>query len=483
MGEFFNIAGIALFILNWLIRLWALFYIPRGRKPVAAMAWILAISLVPIAGIVVFFLIGSPKLSRSRRAMQRTIDGLIESATHAKADIPVDLDEVAYNRYMPLIKLSQALGKLPARRGNKVKVIAGYDDILHDMIKRFKHAKEYIYLEFYAVALDETTRPVFDALEAAVKRGVQVYMLFDSLGTHKYRGYTHMTDELTRIGVTWRKSLPLGLNFMQYNRPDLRNHRKIVVIDGDIGYIGSINLIEPTYQRRDDIIYEELVVRMKGPVVDQCGAIFAADWFSETGVALEKFARTEELVEKTSGTLAQLLPSGPSYDHDNNLQMFVALMYAAKRRIVITNPYFVPDDALLTAVIGAVRRGVNVTIINSAAMDQWMVGHAQRSYYSQLLQEGVNIYLYDKPTLLHAKHVTIDDDIAVVGSSNMDIRSFQLDLEAVMIFYDKGVVSDLLKIQQQNLNHATKIDPQTWKQRGFFKEALDSLARLTAALQ
>jgi len=478
-----NIVGAILFVVNWLIIIWALLYIPRDRKPVAAMAWILAISLIPIPGIILFFIIGSPKLSRTRRAMQRTIDGLIGTATKTAADVPLGLSELDFQRYMPLIKQNQSLGKMPALRGNKVKVLPGYEEILHDMIKRIKHAKEYVYLEFYAVALDDTTKPFFGALEAAVKRGVEVYMLFDSLGTHKYHSYHQMTRELTRIGVTWHKLLPISLIPRQYNRPDLRNHRKIVVVDGEVGYIGSINLIESTYQRHDDIRYEELVVRVKGPVVSQCGAIFAADWFSETGVALEKFARPVEVVVKEKGVLAQLLPSGPSYDHDNNLQLFVSLLYAAKRRVVITNPYFVPDEALLVAVIAAIKRGVTVSIINSAAIDQWMVGHAQRSYYAQLLKEGVHIYLHNEPVLLHAKHVTIDDDIAVVGSSNMDMRSFQLDQETVIVLYDKGVVADLVKVQQRNMNDSTKIEPGDWKRRGFLHEALESIARLTSSVQ
>jgi cardiolipin synthase len=150
---------------------------------------------------------------------------------------------------------------------------------------------------------------------------------------------------------------------------------------------------------------------------------------------------------------------------------------------VITNPYFVPDDALLTAVISAVKRGVEVIIINSEAKDQWMVGHAQRSYYQQLLEAGVTIYLHNAPILLHSKHVTVDDDIAVVGSSNMDIRSFQLNLECVVVLYDKSVVAKLNEIQEKNIANSHMITLDNWGRRSIFKELLDSIARLTAALQ
>jgi cardiolipin synthase len=241
-------------------------------------------------------------------------------------------------------------------------------------------------------------------------------------------------------------------------------------------------MIERTYQRKDTVTYDELVVRMTGPVVNQCAAIFAGDWFSETGqsptVLLEPMVSDEQ-----DGVMAQVLPSGPAYDHENNLKLFVSLLYTAKHRVVITNPYFVPDDALLTAVISAVNRGVEVVIINSQVKDQWMVGHAQRSYYQQLLEAGVKIYLHNAPRLLHSKHVTVDDDIAVVGSSNMDIRSFQLNLECVVVLYDTSVVKKLQRIQQKNIANAHVITLDQWNNRPFYKEFLDSIARLTAALQ
>jgi cardiolipin synthase len=181
--------------------------------------------------------------------------------------------------------------------------------------------------------------------------------------------------------------------------------------------------------------------------------------------------------------LAQLLPSGPGYDTLNNAKLFAALIHKAEKSIVITNPYFVPEEAILDAITSAAKRGVDVTIINSEAMDQWMVGHAERSYYAELMDTGVKIYLYKYPVLLHSKHMTIDDDIAVIGSSNMDIRSFELDLECIVVAYSKSVVKDLRKVQKYNLSRATKVNPDTWHQRPFFDKFRDSIARLTSALQ
>lgn len=477
------IIGIAALFIDWIIRITFVLYVPRGRKPTAAMAWLLAILIIPIFGVLLFLIIGSPKLSKRRRLQQQSIDALIENATRSADVVPAGLTTLEYERYAPLIKQNKALGKLPAHRGNTVTILDDYQSMIDDLIAQIRKAEQYVYIEYFIIAYDKSTKPFFDALEDAVERGVEVYVLFDTLGSRKYKGYGKMTRQLTKIGAQWHRMLPLRLNLAHYNRPDLRNHRKIVVIDGDTAYLGSFNMIERTYQRKDTMVYDELVVRMTGPVVDQCAAVFAGDWFSETNEAPRTLLEPIIADENADGVLAQVLPSGPAYDHENNLKLFVSLLYEAKHRVVITNPYFVPDDALLTAVISAATRGVEVVIINSEVQDQWMVGHAQRSYYQQLLEAGVTIYLHNTPTLLHSKHVTVDDDIAVIGSSNMDIRSFQLNLECIVVLYDKETVKKLQEIQQKNIADSHIVTMEQWSNRPILKELLDSIARLTAALQ
>lgn len=477
------IIGAIVLLIDWIIRITFVLYVPRGRKPTAAMAWLLAILIIPVFGALLFLIIGSPKLSKRRRLQQQSIDALIESATRSSDDTPSGLTTLEHDRYAPLIKQNKALGKLPAHWGNEVEVIDDYQMMIDDAITQIEQAKQYVYIEYFIIAYDNSTKPFFDTLEDAVKRGVEVYVLFDTVGSRKYKKFDAMTRKLTKIGVKWHSMLPLRLNPTHYNRPDLRNHRKIVVIDGEVAYLGSFNMIDRTYQRKDEVIYDELVVRMKGPIVDQCAAVFAGDWFSETNEAPRTLLEPILSDKKSDGVLAQLLPSGPAYEHENNLKLFVSLIYEAKKRVVITNPYFVPDDALLTAVISAVKRGVEVVIINSAVKDQWMVGHAQRSYYQELLEAGVTVYLHNAPILLHSKHVTVDDDIAVVGSSNMDIRSFQLNLECIVVFYDTSVVSKLVKIQEKNIANSHMITLDSWGKRSIRNELLDSIARLTASLQ
>ena len=181
--------------------------------------------------------------------------------------------------------------------------------------------------------------------------------------------------------------------------------------------------------------------------------------------------------------LCQVLPSGPGFENNNNLMLFVALLHAARQRITIANPYVVPDEPLLLALTSAAQRGVEVTLIVSEIGDQFLVYHAQRSYYEELLKAGVRIYQYRSPLLLHSKFITIDDDIAAIGSSNMDIRSFQLNLEITLVCYNKEVVADLQEIAADYLHHARALQLDVWQARPPLIKLFDNLARLTSALQ
>jgi cardiolipin synthase len=265
----------------------------------------------------------------------------------------------------------------------------------------------------------------------------------------------------------------------EFTRPDLRNHRKIVVIDGVVGYTGSQNIVKNNYHRKDDLYYEELVARVEGPVVWQLSAIFRTDWYAET----HTFLSADALAPLSGSMRAQVLPSGPSYRESSNLKLYTALMHGARKKIVIVTPYFVPDDALMTALTSAAQRGVGVTIVNSETIDKILVGHAQRSYYEELLLAGVRVFLYKKPVFLHTKHMTIDDTIAVVGSSNIDIRSFELDLEVSLVLYDKTSVVKLRSIEERYIKNSRQINLTSWLKRPLRLKSLDSVARLTASLQ
>lgn len=472
------IATISYIIVDVCIRVGLIFYVPRGRKPGAAMAWLLAIFFLPgLLGIILYLIIGTTRPSRLRRSRQAIVNSRILNSRHVS-----QLKVVRDGRIAPLLTLNQKLSKFPGSMGNDATIHSDYLETIQRITKDVRKANHYIYIESYVFEMDSVTEPLLIALERAVQRGVAVYVLFDAVGSHKYKNNRKMKKRFTAIGVHWHSMLPVSLIPGKYSRPDLRNHRKLIAIDNTVAYIGSLNLIDPHYQRKDSIIYEEMVARLQGPIVADTAAIIAGDWYTETANAILHFQQCPQPTIKGK-QLMQLVPSGPAYKNENNLKLFLQLIYMAKKQIVITNPYLVPTEPLMAALVSAAQRGVRVVIINSEAVDQWMVGHAQRSYYLELLNAGIELYLHNAPVLLHSKHITIDDDVAIIGSSNMDVRSFELNYECILAIYDKKTVRQLKTQQRRNLKNSYRLTHTIWRRRSVWSQFLDSVARLTSALQ
>ncbi|RRU06529.1 phospholipase D-like domain-containing protein, partial [Stenotrophomonas sp. 278] len=281
---------------------------------------------------------------------------------------------------------------------------------------------------------------------------------------------------LQAVGVDVRAMLPGGLRWRRSGRMDLRNHRKIAVIDNKVAYVGSQNLAQagfvPGFSNR------ELVARVRGPAVAHLEAVFASDWYIETGQRLDVMASVPVCAADMP---TQLLPSGPAYPYSNARDAVNALIHLARRRIVLVTPYFVPDEATLSALRIAALSGVKVQLILSASNNQRLTAWAQEAYYDELLRCGVRIALY-KPHFLHAKHLTVDDDIALLGSINLDIRSFALNAEIGLLCYDTRLVRQLVHIEDNYLEHATQLDLRTWRERPAWKRSREGIARLADAL-
>ncbi|WP_375387628.1 cardiolipin synthase [uncultured Amnibacterium sp.] len=476
----------ALVAIELLLLLVALIVAPPGRRPSSALAWILLIVVLPLIGLALFALIGSPKLPKARRDKQRTMNERIEE--RARSVEHVTDTHGAPPWLAPIARLNREMGALPLIDGNEATLVPHFEEQLAGLIEAIDGAERTVHVEFYIISFDPTTRPFFAALERAVGRGVAVRVLVDHLGSFKYPGFRRMKQELTRIGADWRLMLPVQPLRGRYQRPDLRNHRKLLVADGRVAFVGSMNVIDPSYEtagnRRRGLRWRDLMARVEGPIVQEVEAIFATDWFSETdelpgSTTVDAVADDEDPVT----LLAQIAPSGPAFETENNLALFNSLIYAAERRISITSPYFVPDESLLGAILTAARRGVAVELFVGEIGDQFFVFHAQHSYYQELLQAGVRIYEYRAPTILHAKHLSVDDLVSVVGSSNMDIRSFQLDLELMMLVSGRSFSDQLKAVEDEYRSSSKEITLRSWQGRGRFHAFVDGIARLTSAVQ
>ena len=463
----------------------ALVVVPRDRRPSSALAWILLITLLPLVGALLFLLIGSPKLPRQRRAIQRGMNERIEERArgviHVSAEHPVP-------PWLPSVaQLNQSVGAMPLLEGNEGHLLAHFDEQLAALVAAVEQARRFVHVEFYILSLDASTTPFFAALAAAISRGVTVRVLFDHLGSAGYPGYRATRRELDRIGADWHLMLPVQPYRGRYQRPDLRNHRKLLVADGEVAFVGSLNLIDPSYDKpanqRRNLAWHDLLVRVHGPVVHEIDALFVTDWYSETGQLLRSSAEVAPPQRRPGPLLAQIAPSGPGFTTQNNLMLFNTLIYYAQRRLSITSPYFVPDESLLIALTTAARRGVAVELFVGEIGDQFLVFHAQHSYYQPLLEAGVRIYEYPAPLILHAKHMSVDELVTVVGSSNMDIRSFSLDLELSLMTCSRDFADEMRAVEDEYRSVSRELTLERWSRRSRVHGIVDDLARLSSAVQ
>ena len=467
------------------IRVLAVIYIPRNRRPQTAMAWLLAIFFIPWVGIILFLLVGSRRLPKKRREKQAEINTYILETTGG-------MDRVSKTDpwppwLLPIVELNRELGAMPLVGGNAAELLPDYEASIASMTEAVDAATRYVHVEFYILSLDDTTREFFAALERAVARGVTVRVLLDHIASLRSPGYRRTTKHLTAIGTQWHVMLPVQPLRGKWQRPDLRNHRKLLVIDGHLAFTGSQNMVDSSYNkpgnRRRGLHWKDLMVRFEGPIVAGINALFVTDWYSETDELLLRETEDVQPALTREPLDAQVVPSGPGFERENNLRLFNSLVYAAQRKVILTSPYFVPDDSMLYAITTAAQSGLDVQLFVSEVGDQFMVYHAQRSYYEQLLRAGVRIWLYPSPTVLHAKHFTIDDDVAVIGSSNMDMRSFSLNLEISVMVRSRDFVEDMRELEQSYREVSRELTLDEWMNRSRASATLDNIMRLTSAVQ
>lgn len=471
-------------VIDIIVRVTAIIVVPRNRRPTAAMAWLLAIYFIPLIGVFLFLLIGNPRLPRDRRRKQDLVNEYIGAASDSLLSGTLRPD--APHWFNAVVHMNRQLGAMPLSGDNGAHLIADYQQSLDEMADAIRQAESYVHVEFYILQSDTATDNFFRALEETAARGITVRVLLDHWANRWKPRYKETVRRLDRMGADWHLMLPVQPLRGKTQRPDLRNHRKLLVVDGTTAFLGSQNVTDSTYNLpkniRRGLHWVDLMVRVDGPVVASINAVFLSDWFSETDqVPTEVDFMAAEI---GSGDLdCQIVPSGPGFESENNLRLFLSLLYAAQDEIMIVSPYFVPDEALLLAVTAACDRGVHVELFVSEEGDQAMVYHAQRSYYEVLLKAGVRIWMYKKPYILHTKSLTIDHEIAVIGSSNMDMRSFGLNMEISMLVRGEEFVNEMRAVEDDYREHSRELTLEEWKQQPLRSTVLDNLARLTSALQ
>lgn len=478
---------LAAMLVDYTIKFAMIGIVPSNRRPSSANAWLLLILLLPFVGLPLYLFMGFG--FRRREQLQEAANAMITDVHTRTPDYPGDAE--LSDEIVSMVRLNRKLTGFPAVNSNVRRLWSDYEEAIGRIAELIDSAESYVDLEIYAVAWDDTTDCVFAAIERAVARGVHVRLLFDHIGSRKYPGFRKLGKRLDAIGVDWRLMLPLQPLRGRMRRPDLRNHRKFAVVDGRVAVLGSLNLIDRSYlmrnHRRAGRQWIDALVELEGPPVRSLEYLFAVDWFTESHETIDLLPPADLEEGQAWNNVLQLVPSGPGYQTEPNLRMFNTLIHHARERLILCSPYFVPEDSLLEAVTTACYRGVRVDLLVGEKADQFMVNHAQSAYYEQLLDAGVHIWQFPAPYILHTKFAIADpglpSNIAVVGSSNMDMRSFSLNYENTLFVAAGSLLGDLEELADTYMGVSRELTLEEWNRRPWYRRYIDNVMKLTSALQ
>lgn len=462
---------------EWIIRVVMLLVVPQRRRPTSALAWLMIIFLQPWIGIIIYLLFGAQSVNKARAIKLEELHKILdlgEQKLQEREDVVVPvLSEKAHK----ISEFVQTLGSMPPLGGNISQMLPDAKEFYDLLVEDINNAKNTVHMLFYIYNDDVVGQRIADTLALAVKRGVTCRVLVDSMGSKEMlKGLAHKMRE---NGIDVYDALPVKSKSRFVGRVDMRNHRKVIVIDGIVGYTGSQNITDPSYGHVD-LVWRDVMMRLTGNILLELQFIFVSDWYMETDKQLLDSGLFPEMQQNGSANL-QILPSGPIYDQENYQSIVVSMFYYATKRVIITTPYLVPDEVFMQAVQSACMRGIEVIIICPERTDQILPTLAARSYYEDLLDYGVKIYLHTDG-LLHAKTMTVDNEYGLFGSSNFDIRSFAINFEVNMIIYDQKTNTDLVALQEQYLNEATELTAEEWNQRSNHVKLFQNVARLVSPM-
>jgi cardiolipin synthase len=452
----------------------------RRRPTGETLAWIMIVLVFWVIGPLMYLFIGELRLGRRR---ERRFIELTQPIKRWLATIPeraeADWSQLA-EEYEPLASLCEQTVGVPALAGNQVELIGDWQRVFTRILADINAAQSTCHLEFYIWNNGGEADRVGEALIRAAARGVRCRVLIDDLGSDRFLR-SESVERLREAGVEVVGALPGGLLRLPFVRFDLRLHRKIVVIDGRIAYTGSLNLVDPRYFKQDAGVGQwiDAMVRIEGPAVEALQITFLADWYVETDAELAELQKSGDASpQPRRGECAvQVLPSGPGLMTNAVEHVLLMAVYASRKELILTTPYFLPSDALNLALISAARRGVKVILVIPKRIDSALVRYASGTYITDLLQAGVRIAHFTGG-LLHTKSVTVDGSYCLFGSVNLDPRSLRLNFEILLAIYDQQFTERLRELQQSYIDDAQLLDLAAHQSRPWPQQALENFARL-----
>ena len=443
-----------------------LWIVLQKREPAATISWLVSLAALPYLGFFIYYVFGPQRIHRQRLRRVR-----------ARAALPATMPGLSESpEAVELAKLGQATTGLPPTTATQARLLIDGGAKYAALLEAVGQAREHIHLEYYIYQPDACGLALRDALVERARDGVQVRLLLDAVGSGSTT--SRFLQPLVDAGgeVAWFH--PMKLRWL-WKRPwlNLRTHRKIVVIDGLVGFTGGINITDEEDERIRKDAYRDLHLRLEGDVVRELQLVFCEDWAYATG---QPPPRLQHPAPQPGNIAAQVLVSGPDSSWEAIHRLHVGAIHAARERVWLVTPYFVPGEAARMALTSAALGGLDVRLLVPRLSDSRLVTYAARSYFDELLEAGVKIHEYG-PRMLHTKALLCDGDLAIIGSANFDHRSFRLNFEISVMFHDRALAAELAHLIQAECSYAPRVRGD--REQGLWRRRLpEALARLVSPL-
>lgn len=423
------------------------------REPASRLAWIIAVFALPIGGVILYLLLGEARISGPRRERGREINARLPRPS---GNYECPHEKVGGAHWAPFA-LAKTVNHLDPTCDNSARLARDSNAAIDEMVADVDAARETVHGCFYIWLADNNGLKMKDAFIRAAKRGVRVRLLADALGSRRLIRSDHWR-EMREAGCEVRVALPVGnpLWTAIRGRVDLRNHRKSMIVDNRVAWCGSQNAADPEFRIKAKYApWVDIMSRWEGAVAQQCQYLFVSDWIAEGGDEIGDLL-TDPAPSGDGAVVAQVLGTGPTAEFDAMPACFSELIHSARDELVVTTPYFIPDEQLLFALTSAARRQVRTMILFPKRNDSRIVAAASRSYYKDLIDAGVEIYEF-RPGLLHAKTMVVDCTVGLIGSANLDRRSFELNFENNILFEDANFAAAVRARQDEYLADCDRV--------------------------
>ena len=463
----------------WVIGLSAWIILER-RSPVATLAWVLALAWLPVVGILLYLLIGPRRLRRKKLRHRHSRSRVIEASQgwREPADA-VSRASLPAGNSPQLVKLAESVRQPVAAQAGRVDLLHGGDACYEAIERAISEARHHVHLEYYTWEPDRVGTRFRDLLCDKARSGVEVRLLVDAIGSAWFG--RRFGRPLREAGVQFARFNPISLARLRPDLVNFRTHRKIVVCDGRVGFTGGINVCDEHAESvTGTLAWRDTHLRIEGPPVCDLQLAFLEDWHFATGHAPSTRVYFPEQRSGAAGPWVQILASGPDEDFYAIEKFCFAAIAGAQRRVLVTTPYFVPTEPLLLALTTAALRGVDVQILVPQRSDSRLVTAAARSYFEELVRVGVRIHEYAS-SMLHAKTLVVDD-LALVGTANMDNRSFRLNFEVAAALFDQDLAASLAATFQADLQRAVEYRLRTARRASLWQRMSEATARLLSPL-